>query len=87
MRAKFYPVPVKLGEHFDKEVDTLLKLKISQPSHSPCLSPVVMVQKSNGTYRMTIDYRTLNSVTKFQAEPPYIVEEDLHQFSNVKYFF
>ena len=35
---------------------------------------------------MTIDYRTLNSVTKFQAEPPCLVEEDLHQFSNGKYF-
>ena len=45
-----------------------------------------MVQKSDGTYRMTIDYRTLNSVTKFQAEPPCLVVEDLHQFSNTKYF-
>ena len=26
--AKFYPVHVKLKEHFDKEVDILLKLKI-----------------------------------------------------------
>ena len=34
-----------------------------------------MVQKSDGTYRMTIDYRALNSVTKFQAEPPCLVEE------------
>ena len=86
MRAKFYPVTVKLSEYFDEEVDTSLKLKIIQPSRSPCSSPVVMVQKSDGTYRMAIDYRTLNSVTKFQAEPPCLVEEDLHQFSNTTYF-
>ena len=43
-----------------------------------------MVRKSDGTYRMTIDNRTLNSVTKFQAEPPCLVE-DLHQFYNAKY--
>ena len=45
-----------------------------------------MVQKTDSTYRITIDYRTLNSVTKFQAEPPCLVEEHLQQFSNAKYF-
>ena len=59
--AKFYPVHVKLKEHFDKEVDLLLKLKNIQPSCSGCSSPVVIVQTSDGSYRMTIDYRALNS--------------------------
>ena len=86
VRAKFYPVPVKLREYFDEEMDTLLKLKIIQPSRSLCSSPGVMVQKSDGTCHMTIDDRTLNSVTKFQAEPPCLVEEDLHPFSIAKYF-
>ena len=45
-----------------------------------------MVRKSDGSYRMAIDYRALNSVTKFHAEPPSLVEEDLHQFADAKYF-
>ena len=85
IRSKF-PVPVNLRELFDNEVDNLLKLKIIQPSRSPYSSPVVMVQGSDGTYRMTIDYRALNSVTVFQAEPPCLVEEDLHKFSGAKFF-
>ena len=64
----------------------MLELKIIQPSRSQCSSPVVMVRKSDGSYRMTIDYRALNSVTKFHAEPPCLVEEDLHQFADAKYF-
>ena len=84
--AKFYQVPVKLREYFDKEVDVLLELKIIQPSRSHCYSPVVMVRKSDGSYRVTIDYRALNSVTKFQAEPPCLIEEDLHQFADAQYF-
>ena len=44
VRAKFYPVPVKSREYFDEEVDTSLKLKIIQPSHSPCSSPVIMAK-------------------------------------------
>jgi hypothetical protein len=45
-----------------------------------------MVRKSDQSYRMTIDYRMLNSITVFQAEPPCLVEEDLHQFAGAKYF-
>ena len=45
-----------------------------------------MVRKSDGSYRMTIDYRALNSVTKFHAEPPCLVEEDLHQFADASIF-
>ena len=67
-------------------MDVLLELKIIQPSCSQCSSPVVMVRKSDGSYLMTIDYRALNSVTKFHAEPPCLVEEDLHQFADAKYF-
>ena len=59
VRAKFYPVPVQLKEHFGKEADVLLKLKIIQPSRSQCSSHVVMVQKSDGSYLMTIEYRAL----------------------------
>ena len=56
-------------------MDVLLELKIIQPSRSQCSSPVVMARKSDGSYRMTIDYRALN-----------LFEEDLHQFADAKYF-
>ena len=45
-----------------------------------------MVRKTDGTYRMAIDYRLLNSYTVFHAEPISTIEEDLHKFVGAKYF-
>jgi len=45
-----------------------------------------MVKKSDGTFRMAIDYRNLNAITVFHAEPACSIEEDLYKFSGAKYF-
>lgn len=45
-----------------------------------------MVRKSDGTYRMTIDYRELNSITVFHVEPSCSTEEDLYKFSGARTF-
>ena len=47
----------------DKEVETLLKDQIIESCNAPTVSPVVMVKKKDGSYRMCIDYRRLNKVT------------------------
>ena len=86
VQFKNYPVPVHLKPSFEKEVETLLEQGIIQHSSSPHCSPVVMVKKSDGTYRMAIDYRQLNAITVFHAEPTCNKEEDLHKFSGSKYF-
>ena len=85
-RSKSYPVPIHLQPHFVAEVDKMLSLDIIRPSNSPFRSPVVMVKKSTGDYRMTIDFRELNAVTIFNAEPPCSLEEELHKFSKANYF-
>ena len=43
-----------------EEIDKLLAMGVIQESTSPVVSPVVMVKKSDGNYRMCIDYRELN---------------------------
>ena len=86
LRVKMYPVPVHLQPCFQDEVNKLHEQGIIRPSSSPHCSPVVMVRKSDGSYRMAIDYRQLNSVTVFHAEPVCTVEEDLYKFAGARYF-
>ncbi|XP_076064943.1 uncharacterized protein LOC143038984 [Oratosquilla oratoria] len=60
VQAKVYPVPIHLRPVFEKEVETLFRQGIIQRSSSPHSSPVVMVRKTDGSYKMAIDYRQLN---------------------------
>ena len=86
---KNYPVPVHLRKHFDDEVDRMLEMGIIEPSVSEYCSPSVMVEKAGKgpkEYRLTNDFRALNSITRFDAEPMPLIEADLHKFSAAKYF-
>ena len=86
IRPKMYPVPMHLQHHFDNEVDKLLELGIIQPSKSPYSAPVVLVKKPDGSYRMTIDYRGLNAITVFDAEPACNADAELHKFAGAEFF-
>lgn len=52
-----------LQETVKATVDEWLDLGIVQPSKSPYASPVVLVRKKDGSYRMCVDYRLLNKAT------------------------
>ena len=85
-RSKVYPVPMHLQKQFDDEVEKLRTLDIIQPSKSPYRSPIVMVSKADNTFRLTLDTRALNTVTVFDAEPMCNLEEELHKFTNSKFY-
>lgn len=55
VKSKVYPVPVHLHSHFENEVDNLLQLGIIKPSTSPYCAPVILVKKTDSTYRMVVD--------------------------------
>ena len=85
LKPKLYPIPLHLRPQFEEEVETLLSQGIIRPSQSRHSSPVVMIDKSDNTYRMAIDYRSLNAVTEFHAEPMCKLEDDLHKFSGATF--
>ena len=62
-----YRVPDRLKPGVKAELEGLLESEIITPSNSPYASPIVPVTKKDGSVRVCVDYRRLNSVTK--ADP------------------
>lgn len=57
------------------EIDRLLQLGVIRPSSSPWMSPVVIVPKPNGGWRLCVDMRLLNSCTHPDPYPLPTVDE------------
>ena len=70
----------------EHEVDKLVNADIARASTSPWASPVVMVRKKDGGWRMCVDYRRLNSVTKFDSFPLPRLDEALDAFAGATVF-
>ena len=62
-------LPVALKDVVDSQVETMLNQGVIQPSCSPWSSPVVMVQKKDGSWRFCIDFCRVNAVTQQDAYP------------------
>lgn len=69
----------------DKVLD-LLKAGIIRESDSNFASPVVLVKKKNGDYRLCVDYRGLNKITVKDIYPMPCIEEQLNKLANRIYF-
>lgn len=65
VRVKQYPFPYSKRNEVNKEVQKMLKLSIIEPAKSDNNSLMVIVRKKDNTNRICIDFRRLNSVTKF----------------------
>ena len=86
IRSKGYPVPLKARDVMDSEIKEMLELGVIKKSVSPYSSPVVLVPKKDGSVRFCIDFRKLNKVTEFDAEPMPNMEEVINRMSGHKFF-
>jgi len=80
----------RLGPEKEKEVSRqvrdLLGRSLIEPPHSTWSSPVVLVQKKDGSWRFCVDYRKLNSVTIQDTYPLPRIDESLDALAGSKYF-
>jgi hypothetical protein len=74
------------NEEIKRQIQELLKKGHIQPSSSPCGSPIVLVQKKDGTWRLCIDYRALNKITVWNRYPIPWIDDLLNQIKGEKYF-
>ena len=56
-------------------MEKMLNMGVIEPSSSPFSSPVVLVRKKDNSVRFCIDFRALNKITVFDAEPVPDVEQ------------
>ncbi len=86
VRLKPYPLPLTSRDVVEREVQSMLDLGVIEPSKSPYSSPIVLVTKKDGSVRFCIDFRRLNSITVFDAEPIPDVDELFCRLSGATYF-
>nr|GFB29219.1 hypothetical protein [Tanacetum cinerariifolium] len=67
-------------------VQELMASGVIRDSQSPYSSPIFMVKKKDGTWRMCVDYRQLNKYTVKDKFPIPVVEELLDELSGAQFF-
>ena len=70
-----YRVPHAYRDMVESELKDMLENGIVNPSASQWSAPMVLVQKKDGSLRLCVDYRRLNSVSKIDAYPMPQVDE------------
>jgi hypothetical protein len=66
-------------DELEKQISEMLQKGVIQQSNSPYASPVILVKKKDGGWRMCVDYRYLNALTVKNKYPMPVVDELLDE--------
>ena len=81
-----YRIPLAKRVLVEKELRGMLNNDIIEPSHSPWASPITIVPKKDGSFRLCGDYRKLNNATIKDAYPLPRIQDIFDQLAGAKVF-
>jgi hypothetical protein len=82
-----YRLPFHQKNAMEELIKNMLDSHMIRPSISPYSSPVILVKKKDGSWRMCVDYRQLNSNTIKNKYPITIIEDLLDELYGASFFF
>lgn len=85
IKQRYYPMsPARLNLVY-QELEKMLAIGVVSPSRSAWSSPIVLVDKPDGSTRLCVDMRKVNAVTKRDAYPLPRVTTILDRLRDAKY--
>jgi hypothetical protein len=81
-----YRLPYHQKNAMEKLIQHMLDSHMIRPSLSPYSSPVILIKKKDGSWRMCVDYRELNSNTVKNKYPILIIEDLLDELYGAAIF-
>ncbi|KAL2086104.1 hypothetical protein ACEWY4_017163 [Coilia grayii] len=86
IRQRYRRLPPSQYDVVKAHIGDLLERGVVRVSCSPYSSPIVVVQKKDGTIRLCVDYRQLNARTRKDAFPLPRIEESLDALTGATLF-
>ena len=75
VRLPPYRLPYAYRDAVKAEIEEMLKHGVIEESYSEWSAPIVLVKKKDGTLRLCVDYRQLNSISVMDAYPMPRIDE------------
>ena len=85
VRLPPYRLPHAYKDLVARELKEMEESGIIEPSTSEWASPIVLVKKKDGSLRMCVDYRRLNSVTQIDAYPMPRIDDLIDQLGKARF--
>lgn len=85
IKQRYYPLSPARLQLVHQELDKMLELGVVVPSKSPWSSPIILLDKPDGSKRFVVDFRKVNAVTKRDAYPLPQVTTILDRLRDARY--